>query len=399
MTATAQSEDADGGEPTGIYLILSVCNFVIGMGAFALIGMIEPMAEGLSVSVTAVAGLLTVYSVAYALTSPVLVALSGRIGRRRVLAMGLSIFTLATLGAALAPGMALLYPARVIAAAGAGMVTPVALAIAAALSPPERRGRTMSKVFLGVTLAQVAGVPVGSWLSYTFGWRSVFLLIAAMGVACVWLVWTRVPRGLRFSPVSLRDLGGSLRDRATLLTVGFTIVFLSAIYMVYTYLPPLLSQTMGYGRDGISLALLLFGFGAPLGNMLGGVMADRFGPARSLGLICLLEALCLPVYGLLPFPGVLLLGFIFAWSLVGWCFSPPQQSRLVTLAPELAPVLMSLHAASIYLGIASGAALGGLVVETGGLQILGPAAAAVAILALGAVIWSDRAARRRAGTL
>ncbi|MGP6087081.1 MFS transporter [Antarctobacter jejuensis] len=399
MTATPPSDHSGETEPTGVYLILSICNFVIGMGAFALIGMIEPMAEGLSVSVTSVAGLLTVYSVAYALTSPVLVALSGKMGRRRVLAMGLSVFTLATLGAALAPGMALLYPARVIAAAGAGMVTPVALAIAAVLSPPERRGRTMSKVFLGLTLAQVAGVPVGSWLSYTFGWRSVFVLVSAMGAACIWLVWTYVPRGLRFSPVSLRDLGGRLKDHVTLLTVGFTVVFLSAIYMVYTYLPPLLSQTMGYGRDGISLSLLLFGFGAPLGNLLGGVMADRLGPARSLGLICILEALCLPVYGLLPMPGVLLLGFIFAWSLVGWCFSPSQQLRLVGLAPELAPVLMSLHAASIYMGVASGSALGSLVVETGGLMVLGPVASVVAIAALGAMIWSDRAARRQAGTL
>ncbi|MBW4982618.1 MFS transporter [Mameliella sp. CS4] len=397
MAGTAQARGTEEGDPRGIYAILSLCNFVIGMGAFSLIGMIEPMSEALQAPVTSVAFLLTVYSIAYAVTSPVLVALTGRIGRRRVLSAGLAIFATATALAALAPGMALLYPARVAAAAGAGMVSPVALAIAAALAPPERRGRALSSVFLGITLAQVAGVPVGSWLAYTFGWRSVFALVALMTLPCLFLVWTRVPAGLRFSPVTLRDLGGVLRDPVALLTVGFTVVFLGSIYMVFTYLPPLLSATMGYGRDGISLALLIFGIGAPLGNMVGGRMADRLGPARSLVLICALEVLCLPLFTLLPLPGALLLGFIFFWSLVGWLFSPSQQLRLVSLNPPLASVLMSLHAASIYIGIAVGSGLGGLVVEGAGLMALGPAASGVALVALGVLVVSDRAARRRAG--
>ncbi|WP_323769651.1 MFS transporter [Antarctobacter sp.] len=383
-------------DPRSLFLILSVCNFVIGMGAFAPIGMLEPMAGALGSPVTAVAGLLTVYSIAYAASSPILVALTGRIGRRRVLTAGLAIFTLAMALSALAPGIALLYPARVFAAAGAGMVTPVSLAIAAALAPPDRRGQALSLVFLGLTLSQVAGVPVGSWLAYTYGWRSVFGLVALMALPCLWMVWTRVPAGLRFSPVTLGDLGGVLRNPVALITVGFTVVFLAGIFMVYTYLPPLLSQTMGYGRDGVSLTLLIFGLGAPLGNILGGRMADRLGPGRSLILICIAEILCLPLFALLPLPGTLLLGFVFFWSLVGWCFSPSQQLRLVSLAPPLAPVLMSLHAASIYVGIAAGSGLGAMVLESAGLMTLGPAAAGVALAALGVLILSDRAARRQA---
>jgi DHA1 family inner membrane transport protein len=384
-------------DPRGIYLILSLCNFAIGMGAFSLVGMLEPMAEGLGQPVTAVGGLLTVYAISYAITSPLLVAVTGRIGRRRVLTAGLAIYALATLVSALSPGMGLLYPSRVVAAAGAGMVSPVALAIAAALAPPERRGQALSSVFLGITLSQVAGVPVGSWLAYTFGWRSVFLVVVAMTLPCLWLVWTRVPAGLRFSPVSLGDLGRVLRDGVALITVGFTVLFLAAIYVVFTYLPPLLSQTMGYGRDGVSLALLLFGLGAPIGNTIGGRMADRLGPGRSLVLICAVEILCLPVFALLPLPGALLLGFVLFWSLAGWCFSPSQQLRLVSLSPPLAPVLMSLHAASIYIGIAVGSAVGSVVLGSAGLLGLGPAAAGVMLLALGALLWSERAARARKG--
>lgn len=389
---SAASAESD---PRGIYLILSICNFVIGMGAFSLVGMLEPMAEGLGQPVTSVGGLLTVYAISYAVCSPILVAVTGRIGRRRVLTLGLAVFTLATLASALAPDMGLLYPSRMIAAAGAGMVSPVALAIAAALAPPDQRGRALSAVFMGLTLSQVAGVPVGSWIAYTFGWRAVFVLVAAMALPCLWLVWTRVPAGLRFSPVSLGDLGRVLRDGVALLTVGFTVIFLASVYIVFTYLPALLSDTMGYGRDGVSLALLLFGAGAPLGNLIGGRMADRFGPGRSLMMICAAQVVCLPVFALLPLPGALLLGFIFVWSLVGWTFSPSQQVRLVSLSPALAPVLMSLHAASIYIGIALGSGVGSVVVDTGGLLALGPTAAGMALLSLLVLIWSDRAAQRR----
>jgi DHA1 family inner membrane transport protein len=398
---TAQSPAPEGGQadaptdPRRIYVILSLCNFVIGMGAFSLVGMLEPMAEGLGQPVTSVGALLTVYAISYAISSPVLVALTGRIGRRRVLTLGLVIFTLSTLVSALAPGMGLLYLSRIVAAAGAGMVTPVALAIAAALAPPDRRGQALSAVFLGITLSQVAGVPVGSWLAYSYGWRSVFAVVVAMAVPCIWLVWTRVPAGLRFSPVSLGDLGRVLQDRVVLITVGFTVIFLASIYAVFTYLPPLLSTTMGYGRNGISLALLLFGIGAPLGNQIGGRMADRLGPGRSLMLICCVEVLCLPLFAVLPVPGAMLLGFVFFWSLVGWCFSPSQQLRLVSLSPPMAPVLMALHAASIYIGIAVGSGVGSVVLTSAGLLALGPAAAVMMVAALGALIWSERAAQAR----
>lgn len=392
------SDPADESENRAVYLLLAICTFVIGMGAFAVVGMLEPIAEGLNVPVTAAGSLLTVYSISYAISSPILVALTGRIGRRRVLVLGLAVFTLATLASAAVPGMALLYPARIVASAGAGMVTPVALAIAAALAPPERRGQALASVFLGVTLSQVAGVPVGSWLAYTFGWRSVFVVVAAMSAVCIWLVWTRVPEGLRFSPVSLTDLGGTLRDPVVLATVSFTVIFLGTSFMVYTYLPALLSATMGYGRDGISLALLLFGAGAPVGNLIGGRMADRLGPGRSLTILCILLAVTCPVFALLPLPGAVLLGFIFLWSVIGWCYSPAQQLRLVSLAPQLASVLMSLHAATVYIGIAAGSGLGALVFETAGLRALGPVASLTALLALGLLLWSERAARRKAET-
>lgn len=396
----AQSRAAPAGtaaDTRPIFAILSASNFVIGLGAFGLVGLIEPMAEGLGVSAAVVAGLLTVYALGIALCSPVLVALTGRVGRRRVLAAGMGLVIVATGIAALAPSMAVLYPARVMAAAGAGLVTPVSLAIATTLAPPEKRGQALSAVFLGITLSQVAGVPVGTWLSYTYGWRALLALVLLLGLPCLWLIWTRVPAGLRVPPVSLVDLGRVLRDPLPLLTVGYTVVFLASIYVVFTYLPLLMSERMGFGRDGISLVLLLFGAGAPVGNVIGGWMADRLGAARSLTLICLGEAALLPVFSYLPLPVGGLLAFVLVWSVIGWLFSAPQQLRLVALNPDLAQVLLSLHAASIYVGIAVGSALASLLFARFGLDVLGWAASLGMLLAL-AVLWgAGRYAAARRG--
>ena len=282
--------------------VLSAGNFVIGMGAFVVIGLLAPVAEALGVSTTQAGYLMTVYALAYAVLSPLLVSWTGGLGRRRVLAIGMALFGLGAVGSALAPGIGTLYAARMVMAAGAGMFTPVSAAVAAGLSAPEERGRVLAAVVFGLTLAQVFGVPVGAWVAYTFGWRVAFWLVLALAVLALWLVWTRVPAGLRFQPVALRDLGKVLGNGLVMGAVLFTASFLGAIYVLFTYFQPLLAETMGFGRDGISAALLVFGLGAVAGNMLGGVMADRIGPVRTLVTLCLAQIVILPVFSVLPLP-------------------------------------------------------------------------------------------------
>lgn len=124
-------------------------------------------------------------------------------------------------------------------------------------------------MIFGLSLAQVAGVPAGSWIAFTFGWRMAFWMVAALAVLAVALVWVRVPKGLRFAPVTLRDLGHVMRDGIAMGAVLFTASMLGAIFILYTYLAPLLTETMGFARDGLTLVLLILGVGAVLGNLLG----------------------------------------------------------------------------------------------------------------------------------
>lgn len=366
--------------------ILSAANFVIGMGAFMVVGMLNPVAEDLALSPARAGWMMTIYALSYAVLSPILVALTGRVGRRRILAFGLTLFAVANVTASLASSEAGLLAARGLAAAGAGLVTPVSAAVAANLAAPERRARALASVFFGLTLAQVLGVPVGSWIAYTFGWRWAFAIVALLAFPITALIWTRIPAGLSVPPVTLRDLGRTLRNLRHLLAVSFTSVFLGAIYVIYTYLAPLLTTQMGFGRDGIALILLIFGFGAVFGNLAGGQMTDRIGATRTLLILALSQAAIMPWFTALPLPILGLAALMLSWSMFGWAFMAAQQVRLIALDPNSVSVLLALNAAAIYVGSAVGALVGGFVIGAYGLGALGwfgSAGAIAAALVLG----------------
>ncbi|MGR3503861.1 MFS transporter [Pseudaestuariivita sp.] len=369
-------------ELSRIITVLSAANFVIGMGAFMVVGLIEPVARDLAISDAAAGTMLTSYALGYAVLSPLLVALTGKAGRRRVIAAGLTIFALAAIVASLSTGLAGMSAARVLAAAGAGIVTPVASAVAAGLAPPQDRAKVLAYVFFGLTLAQVLGVPAGSWMGYTFGWQVAFWIVALLAVPTVWLVWTQVPAGLRFQPVTLGDLGQSLGNLPMMGATLFTGSFLGAIYVLYTYLAPLLSELMGFGRDGITIVLLTFGGAAVAGNLIGGWMGDRLGLGRTLTLVCIAQVALMPLFSALPFAPWLVVLLTFVWSLCGWSFAAPQQARLVQLAGPRAPVVLALNAAAIYIGAALGSVIGAAVLQALGPGALGASAGGMALLAL-----------------
>lgn len=370
--------------------LLSLGNFVIGVAGFSIIGILEPLGAEMGRSAASAGQLMTVYALAYAVLSPLMVALSGQVGRRRVLAASIVLVTLAAVISAIASNFATLNAGRVLAAAGAGIFTPVAAAVAAALYPAEQRAKVLAGVFFGLTLSQVLGVPVGSWIAYTFGWRWAFWLVVSMALPLLWMIWRRVPAGLTFQPVSLSDLREVMSQGRMMLAVMFTGSFLGSIYVLYTFIAPLLSETMGYGRDGIAFILLMFGFGAVGGNVFGGFLADRFGWWITLTFLCVTQIIIQPVYSFLPLSDVSVAATAFLWAFFGWGFMAGQQMRLVNLAGPQAPVVLALNAAAIYIGAAVGSALGGLVIATFGINSIGWAAGLASTFALLHLLLSSR---------
>ena len=355
-----------------------------------IIGILEPLGKGLDIAPETTGILMTVYAMSYAVLSPILVSVSGHIGRRRVMTLGLSLFLAATVLSALAPNLLVLSVGRVLAAAGAGMFTPVGAAVAANLFPETQRARVLAAVMFGFTLAQVVGVPAGSWIAYTFGWRYAFWGVVALNIPAIYLIWTFVPAGLRFQPITFKDLKDTLKDARMMFAIAFTGLYLGAIYVIFTYQTPLFSQQMGMGRDLITFTLVLAGIGSVIGNIMGGFMADRLGWFITLALLCCAQIVIMPFYSFLPLSLPSFFGLTIIWSIASWSFMAGQQMRLIGLAGPKAPVVLSLTAAAIYIGAAIGSAIGAIVITRTGLNGLGITASLCTTLALINLILSRR---------
>ncbi len=382
--------------PKRILLPLAFVNFTIGAGAFLVIALLAPISQALSMSKAQAGWVMGAYALAYAVLSPVFIALTGAWRRRAVILVGLALFIVASLASAFATSPATLYAARIVAAAGAGMVTPVAAAIAVAISKPETRGAALSFVFVGMTMAQVLGVPGAAFVGYTFGVPAAFIIAAALGALVFLWIALAVPADVQFQPQSLRTLGRTLLSPRHLVAVLLTVTIATSGYLGMTFMGPLAEYRLGMGRDGVALILGAGGLGAVVGNLLSGRLVDRLGSSGTLTLFLAGQAIVLPAMTLIPFNLPLGMFLSFLWSLVGWGFTVPQQARLMAIDPQTQGVMLALNAAGIYLGSGIGSALAGAVYQSWGIEATGVVGGAIAAAAIAHLFVSDWLIRRKA---
>lgn len=358
--------------------VLALGNFVVGTGAFVIGGMIEPMSAALGLSVSATGQLTTVYALANAAATPVLLGVAGRHDARTVLLFAMTLLALASAGSALAAGWGELALARVLTACGAGLFTPTAAVFGVALAPPAARGRALSVTFSGVGLSYIVGMPFGAWASFSsFGWPLAFWGIAGAAALVTGLLW-RAPRGVGTSPASMAGYLGVLRDRRAMLSLAISALYFASIFCIFSYVGGFLNDYVGVPAAQLVPVLAAFGVAALVGTFAGGALADRFGPTRMLYAICAgFVAVFAAVWAMPGRTGPLLAVFLL-WGTIGFAFYAAQQSRLVAIAPRQATVMLALNATMLYLGTAAGAAMGGAVIASIGYRGL-PVMAAVLI--------------------
>ena len=371
--------------------LLSLGNFVVGMGAFVVIGIISPIADGLGVAKSEAAVILTAYALGYALLSPVGAALTGRFSRRSVLAAALGLFCIGSVISAIATSLSVLAASRLVVALGAALYTPLSAGVAVAISAPEQRGRALARVFGGMTLAQVAGVPLGAWLSYQFGWHSAFWASAGLAALVAAILVAAVPRDVTVQATTLRTILSALGDFRLMFAVAFTGTIMTAFYILFTYFGPLIEANVGGDPETRTFYLVLYGLGAVAGNVMGGQMTDRLGPRRTLIVICVTQILLMPLLSITWSPALFAM-IVALWSAFGWSFMAPQQLRLVAIAPRAQALALALNAAMIYVGIAIGSGIAGRLLAWQGLGALGIGGGIAAGIALLHLLASGRKA-------
>lgn len=366
--------------PRLLYL-LCLCNLVIGTGAFVLSGMLQPLSAALGVSVASAGQAMTVYAAATALLAPLALVATGRWPRRWALCAGLLMFAFGSLVCALATQLLWLYAGRVLMGVGA-MFTPLAAGIAVALVEPARRGRALSLVFLGMSMSYVVGVPLGAWLALRYGWPWPFALVATLGLAAAAALAFVLPKDLAAPSASFKGLPDLLKNAAAWWTLSLTLLYFMAIFVVFSYIGPVLQLLYPMSDTRMSVTLVLFGVSGVVGTLVGGWANDRFGPRKTLLLQLVVLAGTMVVVPLTRGHYLAMLAAFLLWGVAGFGMMAPQQTRLATLSPTQAPLLFSLNSSMVYLGTALGAAVGGAFSGIVGLQHLAWLSVPLALLGM-----------------
>jgi predicted MFS family arabinose efflux permease len=372
-------------------------NFVIGSGVLVVPGMLGQLAAGLRVSVPTAGQLIGLAALVMCLGAPLLAAATSRIDRRRLLVAALALYSAGHLACGLAPGYASLAALRVLTVIGAAVFTPQAAATIGAMAPVERRSAAVTAIFLGWSVASVAGMPLSGVIAARFGWQGSFFAVALLaGAAALWVARV-VPRGVGVAPLSLGSWRSVLGDGRSRTVLAVTLVSAAAQFTLLSYVAPALRELTGQSPGGIALLLALFGGFGILGNAWISRRIGAVGPDRAV-----FRSLALMLAGLVAWaladasPAVTwpaLLAAIPLWGLGCFAANSAQQARLVALAPPLASASIALNTSSIYAGQALGAALGGALIQGFGLA---PLASVGAALMAAALLLSARVGSRRA---
>lgn len=371
-------------------LILALGTFAIGTDAFIIGGILPRIAHDLSVSVGRTGLVVSVFSLSYAVGSPIVSAVTAHLRRPTVLIGGLAVFSAANLMSALSPTLACLLATRVMAALAAGLVAPACYALASLLGGSDNRGKMLAIVGAGFTSAMVLGVPLGVMISKYTGWRGALIFVAILGaVAALCMLCAGVPEpdSTKTAP-SLSEQMRILGRPETLIVLTPFLIWSIANFGLYTFIAAILGRPPS--ATAVPYLLLLFGLGCMAGNFIGGSLSDRYGPRMPtifcLGmLICDLAAIQ-PASSSITAAAVTMTG----WGVCMAALFTLQQQRAIAVNPGRSNLILALNNSALYLGASIGAAAGGLVISSVSLAFLAPTSAAVAVLGLVALLLLPR---------
>jgi len=368
-------------------------NVVIGMGVMVVAGLLNDIHTSLDVSITTAGQLISVSAFVVCLGAPLIAASVGRWDRRLLLVGSMVWYAVFHALAALAPGFDSLLGWRVLAMLAAAAYTPQAAACIGMLVPPAQRGRAITFVFLGWSVASVLGSPLGAWIGGTFGWRWSMALLAALSVISAWWLAIRLPRGLVPPTLSAAAWRQTLSSPALMLTLSITVMSAAGQFVLFSYMAPYVVQRYGATPTQFSLLLLAYGACGFAGNAWVSRRIDHIGAERAMAM-----ALSSIAAGMALVSQTHVFGWMVAailpWGLGVFASNSAQQARLVGMAPTLAPASVALNTSAMYLGQALGATLGGWLILHQGLSVLPGVGSLGLVLALLLSLWASRMARK-----
>jgi DHA1 family inner membrane transport protein len=363
---------------------LALGGFGIGTTEFVAMGLLPDIAKNLGITEPTAGHVISAYALGVVVGAPLIASLTARMERKKLLLGLMVVFTVSNLASMFAPTYGTLMAARFVAGLPHGAFFGIAALVAAHLMGPQNRAKAVAHVLTGLTVATVLGVPVASWLGQQFGWRSAFGLVVAVGLVTLAAIWFWLPTMDTMQLTSpLTELSALKRVQVWLaLLVGM--VGFGGMFAVYTYVSTTLTDVAGLSRALVPLALMVFGLGMVVGNLVGGKMADS-SVVRGLYLSMTALGIVLALFVFAAHNPWTALAGLFLIGATGASIGPALQTRLMDVAHDAQTLAAALNHSALNIANATGAWIGGVVIAAG-LGYTAPAAAGAMLAVAGLVV-------------
>ena len=344
-------------------LILALGTFAIGTDSYVVAGILPQVTRSFDVSISAAGQFVSVYALAYGVLTPVMATLTANWPRRRVLMFGLVTFVASNILTATAPTFEIALASRALAGLGGAVFTPAASAVATTLVGPERRGRALAVILAGLSAATAFGAPIGTLVASAGDWHLTLWFVAALATLAGAGVIAFLPKMAGAVGIPFRARFAPLGDPRVAATLVTTLLIMFGVFVVYTYMSVIFDRATSGGGSLLAILMSIWGIGATVGSLKAGGLTDRLGNRRVLNIAVVILALD---FALLPWTSAHFASAALAlvvWGMAGWGLVVSQQHRLVGINQSLAPILLALNAAAIYLGIGASGAVGAILLH------------------------------------
>jgi len=373
--------------PLAIYALM-IGAFGIGTTEFVIMGILPQIGKDLGVSLSSAGLLISAYALGVAIGAPLLSLLATKIPKKSALVALMAIFTLGNLVCAIAPDYWTLMVARVVTSFAHGTFFGIGAIVATSLVKPNQKSMAIALMFTGLTLANILGVPFGTWLGQMHGWRMTFWAVTAVGPLAMLALAYFVPKAeSKEAPINVRNEFATVMKPQVLLGLLLTVIGFGGVFALFTYIAPILTTISGFAESAVSPILLLFGLGLILGNIVGGKLSDKKLMATLVGSLLALT-LVLIAFGFFSSSQVGVVILVFLIGFAGFATVPPLQMRVLESASEAPNLASALNIAAFNVGNALGAWAGGVMIDRGsGLSGVSWVAAAIAASAFLLAAW------------
>ncbi|MEU1091148.1 MFS transporter [Streptomyces sp. NPDC005892] len=345
-------------------LALAIGAFGIGTTEFVIMGLLPEVAADFQVSIPTAGFLVTGYALGVVAGAPLMTLLGTRISRKRMLMLLMGLFVIGNVVSALAPVFSVMIIGRVIASLAHGAFFGIGSVVAADLVAPQKKAGAIAMMFTGLTVANVVGVPLGTYIGQSAGWRVTFVVVAALGVVGLLGVAKLVPEQPRPEGVRLRHELAAFRNVQVLLAMAMTVLGFGGVFAAITYITPMMTGIAGFAPSSVTWLLVLFGIGMVAGNLLGGKFADRhLMPMLFVTLGSL--AVVLALFTVTAHNKIAAAVTIVLIGALGFATVPPLQKRVLDQASGAPTLASAVNIGAFNLGNALSAWLGGLVIAAG----------------------------------